>query len=67
MKYIGVGVSHKQKLYGDNSYPSQLQFSVELMQLARDEGQRDGTLCSSDLPACMCMCGSAHDCNSYCH
>ena len=46
---------------------AQLQSLAEDLQLA---GQMDGKLCSSgeggtgsnDLPVCICMCGSAHDC-----
>ena len=48
---------------------SQLQSMADL-QLTGVEGQRDGKLCSSgkggtdgkDLPVCICMCGSTHDC-----
>ena len=67
---VGVWDAHKQKLYGDNSCPSQLQSMAEDLQLAGVEKQMDGKLCSSgegrtdskDFPACTCMCGSAHDC-----
>ena len=60
----------KQKLYGDDSCPSQLQSLAEDLQLAGVEGQKDDKLCSSgeggtdgkDLPVCTCMCGSTHDC-----
>ena len=67
----GVWDARKQKLYSDNSCPSQLQSFAEDLQLAGLEpGQRDGKLCSSgeggtdgnDLPVHTCMCGSAHDC-----
>ena len=59
-----------QKLYGDDSCPSQLQSLAEDLQLAGVEGQMDGKLCSSveggtdgkDLPVCTCVCGSTHDC-----
>ena len=37
----------KQKLYGDDSCPSQLQSLAEDLQLAGVEGQTDGKLCSS--------------------
>ena len=37
----------KQKLYGDDSCPSQLQSLAEDLQLAGVEGQMDGKLCSS--------------------
>ena len=48
----------------------QLQSLAKGLQLAGVEGQMDGKLCSSgeggtdgeDLPVCICMCGSAHDC-----
>ena len=61
---VGVWDARKQKLYGDDSSPSQLQ------SLAGVEGQMDGKLCSSgegetdgkDLPVYICMCGSAHNC-----
>ena len=64
---VGVWDARKQKLYGDDSCPSQLQSLAEDLQLAGVEGQM---LCSSgeggtdgkDLPVCTCMCGSAHDC-----
>ena len=54
-------------MYGDDSCPSQLQSLAEDLQLV---GQMDGMLCSSgeggtdgrDLPVCICICGSAHDC-----
>ena len=67
---VRVWDARKQKLYGDDSCPSQLQSLAEDLQLAGVEGQMDGKLCSSDeggtdgkdLPACTCMCGSAHDC-----
>ena len=47
-----------------------LPFLLKHLQLAGVEGQRVGKLCSSgeggtdgkDLPVCICMCGSAHDC-----
>ena len=59
-----------QKLYGDDSCLSQLQSLAEDLQLAGVEGQMDGKLHSSgeggtdgkDLPVCICMCGSTHDC-----
>ena len=65
---VGVWEVRKQKLYGDDSCPSQLQSLAEDLHLAGVEGQRDGKLRSSgkggtdgeDLPACICMCGSAH-------
>ena len=38
---------HKQKLYGDDSCPSQLQLLAEDLQLAGVEGQIDGKLCCS--------------------
>ena len=67
---VGVWDARKQKLYSDDSCPSQLQSLAEDLQLAGVEGQRDGKLRSSgkggtdgkDLPVCICMCGSAHDC-----
>ena len=67
---VGVWDAHKQKLYGDDLCPSQLQSLAEDLQLAGVEGQMDGKLCSSgeggtdgkDLPVCTCMCGSTHDC-----
>ena len=63
---VGVWDACKQKLYGDDSCPSQLQSLAEDLQLTGVEGQTDGKLCSSgegrtdakDLP----MCGSIHDC-----
>ena len=39
---VGVWEAHKQKLYGDDSCPSQLQSLAEDPQLAGVEGQRDG-------------------------
>ena len=53
----------KQKLYGDDSCPSQLQSLAEDLQLAGVEGQRDGKSCSSgeggrdskDMPVCICL------------
>ena len=56
---LSLGVC-KQKLYGDDSCPSQLQSLAEDLPLAGVEGQTDGTLCSSgeggtdgkDLPVC---------------
>ena len=67
---VGVWEVRKQKLYVDDSCPSQLQSLAEDLQLAEVEGQMDGKLRPSgegrtdgkDLPPCMCMCGSAHDC-----
>ena len=64
---VGVWEVRKQKLYSDDSCPQSL---AEDMQLAGVEGQMEGKLCSSgegrtdgkDLPVCICMCGSAHDC-----
>ena len=70
-KYVvGVWDARKQKLYGDDSCPSQLQSLAEDLQLTGVEGQTDGKLCSSgdgrtdgkDLPVRTCMCGSIHDC-----
>ena len=60
----------KQKVYGNDSCPNQLQSLAEDLQLAGVEGQRDGKLCSSgeggtdgkDLPVHTCVFGSAHDC-----
>ena len=43
---VGVWDMRKQKLYGDDSCPSQLQSLAEDMHLAGVEGQRDGKLCS---------------------
>ena len=64
---VGVWDARKQKLYGDDSCPSQLQSLAEDLQLAGVEGQRlcssgEGGTDSKDLPVCICMCGSAHDC-----
>ena len=67
---VGVRDVRKQKLYGDDSCPSQLQSLTEDLQLAGVEGQMDGKLRSSgeegtdgmDFPVCICMCSSAHDC-----
>ena len=67
---VGVWNAHKQKLYGDDSCPSQLQSLAEHLQLAGVEGQMDGKFCSSgeggtdgkDLSLCACIFGSAHDC-----
>ena len=69
---VGVWDARKQKLYGDDSCPSQLQSLAEDLQLAGVEGQMDGKLHvrssgkggtdGKDLPVCICMCGSAHDC-----
>ena len=67
---VDVWEARKQKLYGDDSCPSQLQSLAEDLQLAGVEGQMDGKSCSSgeggtdgkDLPVCICMCGSARDC-----
>ena len=67
---VDVWEARKQKLYGDDSCPSQLQSLAEDLQLAGVEGQGDGKLCSSgekgtngkDVTVCICMCGSAHDC-----
>ena len=67
---VGVWDARKQKLYGDDLCPSQLQSLAEDLQLAGVEGQMDGKLCSSgeggtdgkDLSLCACVCGSAHDC-----
>ena len=44
---VGVWDVRKQKLYGDDSCPSQLQSLAEDLQLAGVEGQTDGKLCSS--------------------
>ena len=67
---VGVWDVRKQKLYGDDSCPSQLQSLAEDLQLAGVEGQIDGKFCSSGeggtdgkvLSLCACVCGSAHDC-----
>ena len=71
---VGVWEARKQKLYSDDlcpsQLPSQLQSLAEDLQLAGVEGQMDGKLRSSgkggtdskNLPVCICMCGSAHDC-----
>ena len=67
---VGVWDVHEQKLYGDDSCPSQLQSLAEDLQLAGVEGQMDSKLCSSgegetggkNLSVCACVCGSAHDC-----
>ena len=69
---VDVWDAREQKLYSDDSCPSQLQSLAEDLQLAGVEGQTDGKLCSSgeagtdgkELPGytCTCMCGSAHDC-----
>ena len=67
---VGDWEAHKQKLYGDDLCPSQLQSLAEDLQLAGVEGQMDSRFCSSgeggtygkDLPVCACVCGSAHDC-----
>ena len=58
---IGVWDARKQKLYGDDSCPSQIKSLAEDLQLAGVEGQMDGKLCSSG-EVCTYMCGSAHDC-----
>ena len=44
---VGVWDARKQKLYGDDSCPSQLQSLAEDLQLAGVEGQMDGKFCSS--------------------
>ena len=44
---VGVWDARKQKRYGDDSYPSQLQSLTEDLQLAGVEGQMGGKLCSS--------------------
>ena len=66
---VGVWDARKQKLYCDDSCPSQLQSLAEDLQLAGVEGQMDGKFCSSGEggtdgkeSVCACMCGSAHDC-----
>ena len=67
---VGVWEARTQKLYGDDSCPSQLQSLTENLQLAGVDGQMDGKFCSSgeggtdgkDLPVCACVCGSVHDC-----
>ena len=67
---VGVWDARKQKLCGDDSCPSQIQSLAEDLQLAGVEGQRDGKLGSSgkggtddkDMPVCVYICGSAHDC-----
>ena len=66
---VGVWGAHKQKLYGDDSCPSQLQSVAEDLQLAGVEGQMDGKFCSSGEGGtdgkdslCACVCGSTHDC-----
>ena len=43
---VGVWDARKQKLYGDDSCPSQPQSLAEDLQLAGVEGQMDGKLCS---------------------
>ena len=67
---VGVWDARKQKLYGDDLCPSQLQSLAEDLQPAGVERQMDGKLRSSgergtdgkDLPVCICMCGSVHNC-----
>ena len=62
--------ARKQKVYGDDSCPSQPQSLADDLQLAGLERQMDSQLRSSgeggtdgkDLPVCICMCGSARDC-----
>ena len=44
---VGVWDERKQKLFGDDSCPSQLQFLAEDLQLAGVEGQIDDKLCFS--------------------
>ena len=44
---VGVWDACKQKLYGDDSCPSQLQSLAKDLQLAGVKEQRDGKLCSS--------------------
>ena len=59
---VGVWDAHKQKLYGDDSCPSQLHSLAEDLEVTRVEGKTDGKLCSSgeggtygkDLPVCTC-------------
>ena len=60
---VGVWDARKQKLYADDSCPSQLQSLAENLQLAGVEGQMDGKLCSSGEGGTdgkdfvfMCMC-----------
>ena len=45
---VGVWDMHKQKLYGDDLCPSQLQSLADDLQLAGVEGQMGGKLYSSD-------------------
>ena len=60
---VGVWDAHKQKLYSDDLFPSQLQSLAEDLQLAGVERQLDGKLCSSgeggtdgkDLPVCVAL------------
>ena len=62
---VGVWDARKQKLYGDDSCPSQLQSLAEDLQLAGVEGKGmvsyvpRGTG-GKDLSVCACVCGSAH-------
>ena len=44
---VGVWDARKQKLYGDDSWPSEIQSLAEDQQLAGVEWQMDGKLCSS--------------------
>ena len=47
MSIVSVWYARKQKLYGDDLCPSQLQSLAEDLQLAGVEGQTDGKLSSS--------------------
>ena len=56
---VGVWDACKQKVYGDDSCPSQLQSLAEDLQLTGVEGQTGQMV--KNLPVCTCMCGSTHD------
>ena len=63
---VGVWDARKQKLYGDDSCPSQLQSLAEDLQLAGVEGQMDGKFSGEggtdgkDLSVCACVCVWLH-------
>ena len=65
---VDVWEARKQKIYGEDSCPGQLQSSAGDLQLSGGNGQRVGKFCSSagkgrtDCLVCTGMYGSAHDC-----
>lgn len=67
---VDVWEACKQKLYGEDSCPGQVQSSAGHLQSTGIEGQMDGKLCSlgkgetqgNVLLVCTCVCGSACNC-----